>query len=265
MKPNINIGTLDDIEFPEILYKYRDWDNINNRRFILNREVYLSSPDQFEDKLDCKIPIRYDLMNEKQAYAFYERLQEQSGTVLNRQEKRKKIKNFVKAKEYKSKKINVENEKTYFEEFFKRIGILCLTAENKLEEMWVKYANNHSGFCIGYNSRILFESLGGGGKVEYVDTLPIIMPDPIMDRDTQRYKQVYNKLKEWEFEKEYRTQKFWFNGASRSDRQIEIPKEAFHSIILGKNITDLNRHAIIDAVKTNIGDHIQIIEYKNIT
>ncbi|UKB82318.1 DUF2971 domain-containing protein [Chryseobacterium sp. MEBOG06] len=264
MKPNINIGTLDNIEFPEILYKYRDWDNINNRRFILNREVYLSSPDQFEDTLDCKIPIRYDLMSEKQAYDFYERLQEQSGIVLNRQKKRKKLKNFVKAKEYKSKKFNSEYEKIYFEEYFKRIGILCLTAENKLEEMWVKYANNHSGFCIGYNSRILFESLGGGGKVEYVDTLPIIMPDPIMDRDTQRYKQIYHKLKEWEFEKEYRTQKFWFNGASRSERQIEIPKEAFHSIILGKNITDLNRHAIIDAVNTNIGDHVQIIDYNSI-
>lgn len=264
MKTKINTGTLDDIEFPEILYKYRDWDNINNRRFILNREVYLSSPDQFEDKLDCKIPIRYDLMTEKQAYDFYERLQNQSGTILNRQEKRKKIKNFVKAKEYKSKKINAEFEKNYFEEYFKKIGILSLTAENKLDDMWVKYANNHSGFCIGYNSRILFESLGGGGKVEYVDTLPIIMPYPIMDRDTQRYKQVYSKLKEWEFEKEYRTQKFWFNGASRRDRQIEIPKEAFHSIILGKNITDVNRHAIIDAVKSNIGDHVQIIDYKSI-
>ncbi|KQR94240.1 hypothetical protein ASG01_15310 [Chryseobacterium sp. Leaf180] len=264
MKPQINIGTLNDIEFSDILYKYRDWDNINNRRFILNSEVYLSSPDQFEDKLDCKIPIRYDLMSAKQAYAFYERLQNQSGKRLNRQQKRNKIRDFVKAKEYKSKKINAENEKIYFEEYFKRIGILCLTAENKLEEMWVKYANNHTGFCIGYNSRILFESLGGGGKVEYVDTLPIIMPDPIMDRGTQRYKQVYHKLKDWEFEKEYRTQKFWFNGASRSDRQIELPKQAFHSVILGKNITDLNRHLIIEAVKTNVGDHVQIIDYNSI-
>lgn len=264
MIPQINTGTLDDIEFPKILYKYRDWENLNNRRFILDKEVYLSSPDQFEDQFDCKIPVRYDLMNEKQAYDFYERLQNQSGAVLNRQQKRSKIRNLIKAKEYKNKKINEEYEKIYFKEFFKRIGILCLTAENRLEKMWVKYANNHSGFCVGYNSRILFESLGGGGKVQYVDTLPIIMPDPIMDRDTQRYKQVYHKLKEWDFEKEYRTQKFWFNGASRNDRQIKIPKEAFHSIILGKNISDLNRHAIIHAVKTNIGDHVQIVEYSSI-
>ncbi|MCT4234970.1 DUF2971 domain-containing protein [Elizabethkingia anophelis] len=264
MKPNINVGTLDDIKFPEILYKYRDWDNTNNRRSILNREVYLSSPDQFEDRFDCKIPIRYDLMTKEQAYKFYERLHGLSGIQLNRSETRKKIKNLVKAKEYTSKKLNAEYEEKYFREFLERIGILCLTAENKLEEMWVKYANNHSGFCIGYNSRILFESLGGGGKVEYVDTLPIIMPDPIMDRDTQRYKQVYHKLKEWQFEKEYRTEKFWFNSASRSDRQIEIPKEAFHSIILGKNITDLNRHAIIDALIANIGDHVQIIDYNSI-
>lgn len=264
MKPQLNIGTLDDIEFPDILYKYRDWDNVNNRRFILNREVYLSSPEQFEDEFDCRIPIRYDLMTEEQAYMFYERLHNLSGIILNRAEKRKKIKGYVKAKEYKSKKINAVNEKISFEEFFKRIGILCLTAENKLEAMWEKYANKHSGFCIGYNSRILFESLGGGGKVKYVDRLPVIMPDPIMDRDTQRYKQVYHKLENWQFEKEYRTQKFWLNGASRSDRQIEIPKEAFHSIILGKNISNSNRKEIIDAVKLNIGDHVRIMDYADI-
>ncbi|GAA4160816.1 hypothetical protein GCM10022217_25480 [Chryseobacterium ginsenosidimutans] len=41
MKPQLNFGTLDDIEFPEILYKYRDWENPYNRRFIENKEVYL--------------------------------------------------------------------------------------------------------------------------------------------------------------------------------------------------------------------------------
>ncbi len=92
MKPQVSISTLDDIEFPDILYKYRDWDNVNNRRFILNREVYLSSPEKFEDQFDCKIPIRYDLMTEEHAYAFYERLQDLSGIFLNRAEKRKKNK-----------------------------------------------------------------------------------------------------------------------------------------------------------------------------
>ncbi|MEY8758990.1 DUF2971 domain-containing protein [Chryseobacterium tongliaoense] len=263
MKPQLNFGTLDDIEFPEVLYKYRDWENPYNRRFIENKEIYLSSPDQFEDKLDCKIPIRYDLMSEKQAYQFYERLVNESEPNLSRRQKRDKIRALVKAKEYKSKKINAEHEKKYFQEYFKRIGILCLTAENKLERMWQKYANNHTGFCIGYNSRILFESLGGGGKVEYVESLPIIMPDPIMDRETQRYKQIYHKLKEWEFEKEYRTQKFWFDGVSLDKRQIEIPTKAFHHVILGKNITDNNKLEIANAVKNNIGDHVQVIEYKD--
>lgn len=263
MKPQLSIGTLDDFDYPKILYKYRDWENENHRRFILNREVYLSSPADFEDKFDCKIPIRYDLMTEKEAYVFYERLQIQSGTILNRQQRREKIAQSVKRKEYKSKKINEKNEQIYFQEYFKRIGIFCLTAENTLEQMWGKYSNNHSGFCVGYNSRVLFESLGGGGKVQYVEKLPIIMPDPIMDRNTIRYKQVYHKLNEWAIEQEYRTQKFWINGASRKDRQIEIPKEAFHHVILGKNITDYKRKQIIDAVNENIGD-IPIIEYFNI-
>lgn len=56
-------------------------------------------------------------MNEKQAYDFYERLQNQSGAVLNRQQKRSKIRNLIKAKEYKNKKINEEYEKFILKNF----------------------------------------------------------------------------------------------------------------------------------------------------
>ena len=30
-------------------------------RILTDKELYLASPAQFEDKYDCKVPIRYDL------------------------------------------------------------------------------------------------------------------------------------------------------------------------------------------------------------
>ncbi|WP_435261890.1 DUF2971 domain-containing protein [Tenacibaculum sp. nBUS_03] len=263
MKKKINQGTLDDIEFPDVLYKYRSWKDTYNKRFITEREVFMASPNQFEDEIDCKIPVRYDLMTEHQAQKFYTRLSILAEPNLIRQQRRQKVREIVKQKDYLNSESNEKYQKKYFDEYFERLGVLSLTAENCLDKMWDKYADKHQGFCVGYNTRILFDYLGGGGKVEYVEEIPILLPDPIMDRDEIRWKQVYFKEQKWEFEKEYRTQKFWFDKANISDRQIHLPKEAFNCIILGKDISDSDRKEITESVRLYIGD-IEIKDHKNI-
>lgn len=250
----VNYGTLDDFDYPEILYKYRDWHNVYHQRFITLKEVFMSPPDQFEDNLDCKIPVRYDLMTTKEAELFYDRLARLADPNMSRQKRRIEIRSRIKRMDYLNVQKNREYQEFYFAEYFKRIGVLSLTAKNCLPAMWNKYANHHQGFCVGYNSRKLFEYLGGGGAVEYFDELPIIMPDPIMSRAEIRMKQIYSKERKWEFEKEYRTQMFWIKGATITDRQIVIPKEAFNCVILGKNISTEDRKEIINAVKENIGE-----------
>lgn len=37
--------------------------------------------------------------------------------------------------------------------------------------MWEKYANNHMGVCFGFDAKALFDCVGGGGEVQYVDKL----------------------------------------------------------------------------------------------
>lgn len=261
-KSSVTKENLKNIEFPEIVFKYRDWNNTNNKRFITKREVFMSSPNQFEDKLDCKIPIRYDLMSEDQAKIFYDKLSQSSEPNLSRQQRRKIVRQYLKIKEYKSKVLSKRNEKIYFNKFFNRIGVLSLTAEKGLDKMWNKYANNHTGFCIGYNSKILFEYLGGGGKVEYVKNLPTLLPYPVMSDEEIMWKQVYFKEDKWSFEKEYRTQKFWENKAELDDRQIKLPKEAFNCVILGKNMSSQSKIEITKKIHLHIGN-ISIIDYKN--
>ncbi|MBV7270561.1 DUF2971 domain-containing protein, partial [Winogradskyella luteola] len=262
MKQQTEIKTLDDIEFPEVLYKYRSWNNEFNKRFITKREVFMASPDMFEDRLDCKIPVRYDLMTPEQAKQVYTRISKLDNT-LSRQQKRKRVRQLLDRKEYLDPEFNANYQKIYFSGYFERLGVLSLTAENCLESMWNKYADNGKGFCVGYNSRILFEYLGGGGKVEYVNELPTILPDPIMSREEIRWKQVYFKEKKWEFEKEYRTQKFWEIPATISDRQIILPRDAFNCVILGNNMSSDEKNDITQAIENEIGK-IKIIEQKNV-
>lgn len=259
----INHVTLDDIEYPEVLYKYRSWSNKYNKRFITEREVFMASPDQFEDKVDCKIPVRYELMSVSQAKRFYNRLVQDAEPDFSRAQRRRKVSELVKKREYLDNQLIQNYREQYFTELFEKLGVLSLTAENCLDDMWKKYADDHKGFCVGYNSSVLFEHLGGGGIVNYVDELPILFPDPLMDRKEMIRKQVYSKESKWSFEKEYRTEKFWVNGASLSDRQIQLPKEAFNCIILGKEISDVDRKEIIENVRLHIGN-IDIIEYNDV-
>ncbi|HAO05831.1 MAG TPA: hypothetical protein DCQ50_02355 [Chryseobacterium sp.] len=255
------IGTLKDVEFPQTLYKYRDWDNKNNKRFITHREVFMSPPSSFEDELDCKLPVRYDLLTEKQAMKFAMNLSKRVNPKFNRQKHRQDSLKWVKEKLY--LKNYEEYTKFYFEEYDKRLGVLSLTEHNCLKEMWEKYANNHRGFCIGYNSEKLFNYLGGGGKVEYYDKMPIILPQPMMDIDVARNLQVYQKERKWQFEKEYRTQKFWINGGTIHDRQIQLPTNVFKHIILGDNMSRENEKIIRMEILKSIGD-IPILKEKDV-
>lgn len=247
-------GTIDDGKYPPILYKYRDWNSQHHERYIKNREVFMSAPSSFEDKLDCKIPVRYDLLTEKQTLSFAVRLSKIRHPEWTRQQHRNDAREWSKQKLLKNQKYLSEYQKYYFDEYNKRQGILSLTAEPNLDAMWEKYANKSTGFCIGYNSRIMFNYLGGGGGVEYVDVLPILLPEPVMSWPEIKLSQVFCKEIKWEFEKEYRTQKFWPNPASINERRIELPKEAFNKVILGKNITRENQTEITDAIRQYIGD-----------
>lgn len=255
------IQDIKEIEKPKVLYKYRNWNNDNHKRFITENEVYMAPPSSFEDELDCKIPIRYDKLTEKQAFLFALNLSKRINPSFNRQRHRVESRKWAKEKIY----LKNYNEYTsfYFQEYDKRLGVLSLTEHKCLDEMWLKYSDNHSGFCIGYNTDVLFNFLGGGGIVHYREEIPVILPEPFMDIEDIRYLQVYYKEKKWDFEKEYRTQKFWINGASQRDRQIRLPKEAFHHVIIGRNISPKDKEELIESVREYIGD-IPILEESEI-
>ncbi|PQV51217.1 Protein of unknown function (DUF2971) [Jejuia pallidilutea] len=256
-------GSLEDIDFPEVVYKYRDWEYPYHDRFIKEREVFMASPNSFEDEKDCRNPIRYDLLTEKQTIQFYEHISRREYPDRSRQQHRKEARIWANKRLFKDSEKLEEYRNYYNKEHDLRQGVLSLTAEPCLLEMWNKYSNYGKGFCIGYNSKIMFKFLGGGAKVNYYDELPIILPKPFMNYYQKSHYQIFCKERKWEFEREYRTISFWENPASISERQITLPKEAFNKIILGKNIAEKHRIEITNAVKDNIGE-IPIVDYESV-
>ena len=50
-------------DYPEIIYKYRNWKGKNHKDILLKNNLFMASPEYFNDPFDCRIPINYRLLN----------------------------------------------------------------------------------------------------------------------------------------------------------------------------------------------------------
>jgi hypothetical protein len=238
------------IDLPAVIYKYRDWNEDFHKRIITKREVYLSSPIKFTDKNDCRIPIRYDLFSQSELKIKVKT----DNPDWPRQKRRKFLSDWYKVRKYKV----MEMQKSFQEDFFDRFGVLSLTAIPDNKQMWIDYACNSTGFCVGFNTEIMFNYLGGGRIVEYYDQLPIIYPEPKHSIEEQHILQIFSKLKVYEYEKEYRTQIFSRTPLTEEDRKIILPPEAYKEIIFGEKMPDKIQEQLLQNIPLEL-DHVVLV------
>jgi hypothetical protein len=246
-------------EFPEILYKYRKWTDLNHRKVLTERQLFYSPPSWFEDPLDCKLVVRYDLLNSQEKIKWIEFKLKQNEPNHPRPYYRNRTRELFKTSPLRDNNAirNLQNET--FLEYDQRTGILSLTEHNENTDMWNKYSENGKGFCVGYNSVALFECLGGGGKVHYVPRLPVIKPEPFHSHDEQIVFQLYYKEDKWSFEDEYRTHTFMSQPLEICDRIITVPPNAFNCIYLGKNMEKTDKDELYASIPSEL-QNIPIIE-----
>ena len=145
-----------------------------------------------------------------------------------------------------------------FTQLCKRLGVLSLTEKNALPDMWQKYAGEHTGICVGFDSKTTFRFFGGGGKVQYYKVLPTIYPSPKHSFIEQITIQVYSKEEKWEFEQEYRTQKFFpVDVATDEDRTIKLPKEAIKEVIFGALMPEEAKQEVMKLISFEL-PHVNI-------
>ena len=61
---SIRDTSFDELELPEVIYKYRSWTNPFHLEVISKKVLYMASPSEFTDPHDCKNPIGYDLLTD---------------------------------------------------------------------------------------------------------------------------------------------------------------------------------------------------------
>ena len=255
-------SSIENIEenFPDILYKYRNWSDINHKTILSKQEVFFAAPESFSDKNDCRFPIDWNFTYEsfrpylnatfpgdktlllKKDYEF--ELKNQYNSILGTEEKRLQ---FI--------------EEYYFLSNY-HLGILSLTARNDNTEIWKSdYAVNFSGFCVGIDFKKCLELLAknkiGGGKISYVPEshpkFEYVSPHLTTGNEVLELfiKTLHTKYLPYGFEEEYRLTKYLFdndywNEVLIEDRKFVVPKECFKSIIFGYKMTDSDIREIIN-------------------
>lgn len=241
----------EEVKLPETIYKYRDWNDKYHKTIITDLQVYMSAPLDFEDKMDCKNHVRYDLLTEDEIHWKYytESKKDRERTHLPETEHQKFAEEWFKKSPLHDKDNIKKLQEKDFVDFNARTGILCLTANPVRQEMWSKYSKDHTGFCVGFNPKVMFKYLGGGQEVIYCDQLPIIKPSPWDDFTVQMIKQIYHKERKWEFEEEYRTQTFQYEPLTAEARVVTLPIEAYKEIVFGAKTPQSMKEEIMDISK----------------
>ena len=221
---------------PEILYKYRDWTGEFSKRSIENLEVFFPSPRRFNDPFDCAIPPDPFTETEDETRARAARSVAQDMPDASRIEQRfetesrvERFKNSSRSPEIR-KNISMETTRAMADEF----GVLSLTTDPTSILMWSYYADKHAGLCVGYDVRVLRETVNKVHetyallKVKYQRDFPDLRPQDYSDTRDLVIDMLTIKAKDWEHEQEYR---LILDG--RNDKPISLPKSAIAEVIVG--------------------------------
>jgi len=226
-----------------ILYKYRSWQENENipeeekfqKRSLTHTEVFFASPTKLNDPFDLNIPKRYDLLSEDQItiltyYHFLRIYPEKSAKELCRlaKEKQSRISNERKLNATIDSIKNLKN----------RHGILSLSQDYKNIIMWTHYANNHKGFCVGYNVKKLIDFIKSKtdeyalSPIAYSHNMPVIIPPlSLGSRFDNIVRRLTTKSFEWSYEKEFRL------IIHEPDKCFQVPHKTIEEIIIGCNAT----------------------------
>jgi len=237
---------MSEIIFPEKLYKYRIWGDKYHRKILTHNEVYFTSIANFNDPFEGVIPIRYDLLTDKEVLILTKRLLRKKYPFISSKEAKRKAERKLRKAPNKPYQNREESMRLQYEYRKKNFGIFSLTEDPYNIVMWSLYADSHKGFCVGFNTTRLVNCLGYSVltepcKVEYVEEFPIIKVN-LSDDPEYIKKSLITKSKQWVHEKEWRLISLEQN---KTNFPIKIGPRIICEVILGCRISEQDKQEII--------------------
>jgi len=243
--------------FPEVIYKFRDWKNEKHRRLILQNELYLPSPKDFNDPFDCRIPEDFTSLNSvEKIEAYAENSVQRHSPMLQMMgiDLDAKKSEIIERLNGKPKEIQLENEQWLFAEQDARYGIISFSCIWNNLLLWSHYAANHTGFCVGFDEEMLrsLPKFQMGGEISYRKDFPVITPMLTLNNEkreilSRAISEAFTKADDWRYEKEYRLLKLFYpNIPTNENRIITVPDGFFKEVILGLTFPVNDVHSMIE-------------------
>jgi hypothetical protein len=230
-----------------IIYKFRDFKIDHHKSVLYDNLIYFPSISELNDPFDSKITFNFKELDAVERKNFLDKIKKK---MLEKQQKDhyNAFESFF----------NFNNQITFqylnnleIDAAQKRIGIFSTSLIWNNILMWSHYANNHSGFAIGFKEEILRKSqkFHFGSKVEYPKSQKFPLLKPSMNDLDIFYKRFYVKSYDWKYEQEFRL----INEFKKEDekRTLNYPLEAIEEVIIGFNMEELSRQEIIKFCKKN--------------
>ena len=211
------------------LYKYRDAKSEWNWAVLENQELWFPNPTTFNDPFDANIGMRYDLLP---AEVINEMVEQQvksmhptAGYHLLQGEMRR----------LRERLLNPETHDDAMQRWMQRLTskmrVFCICPDRDNILLWSHYANNHTGFAVGFDAmqlHALWKTNQGFqmGYVAYRDTYPILLPALPGDNHTKEdiITTIMNvKSDIWAYEKEIRMN--MFDGPAKASFAPTLIKE----------------------------------------
>lgn len=209
--------------------------NEYSERIFTHSEVYFSSPLDFNDPFDCRIPI--SLEGSKEDYkAFYNRMYKKMRPELSRYERRREISQLLKTGKHKNKEFLSQIDKTARDDIINNVGVYCLSEVCDDILMWSHYSYRHAGFCLQFEATDYTPFFGEAQKVKYTLEYPKLSYFKSNDDDLL-YGSLLTKSSHWEYEKEWRVI-FQQKGVHT------FPEELLKGVICGCQMTEENKKQI---------------------
>ncbi len=233
-----------DNEYPKYLYKYRCISNLENLSedlsidALFKCQAIFTSRKNFNDLFDSKINIV------KATPKQVKELAKRSG------KKNQHIRSLVANGKF--TEVGYQTIKTYEENFNKLIDsytFFCLSKNCKSNLMWSHYADSHKGFCIEFKSEHIKAE-----KVSYQDEIPQVEMISLLGCNhpdnaglgNEIWQCLRTKLKEWEYEEEYRFQMAGYKISEDEIYRIQpYESEFIESIIFGCRMPESIKEYII--------------------
>lgn len=242
-----------------VIYKYLPAEDYM-RKILSGESLKFSSPLDFNDPFECK-PLCIIEKGKAGDRFLSEGFKELGYSPAKRIQKLGELRRF----QGRAMPSGLESNMS---EMLKGIGISCFSEARDSILMWAHYAAEHSGVCIGFDTKWHFFQTAW--KVQYHDKLPVIYR-PSDTPDTMLSKSLLTKSIHWKYEREWRVVRrtmtpeqqraLAFKFKHSSSEQLEVmanqngpgfyrfPKQAISEVILGVKITTQKRLQVLQWIQ----------------